>query len=185
MSDLPTLAAALKDMPEVVAHVDLVGHPSPRLHDVPTALSVAYTAQVAYKYCTARFSVPVEKIHCTVWAEDLVTDHPKIKLIEIKRIIKHMSRMPNFNRIDVNVLHQATQDYLSESRKSINEARRMQRHEYDTSKSIEVPDWFRERTQQVLASMARKGDALSREAFEQRRKEMNAAVLERQQIEEE
>lgn len=154
---LSDLSSHLRALTPVRDHADLVGHPSPMLRSLDHDTAVAYAAAVAFKDCTARFNIPVEKVHCMTWAEDLIEDHPDLKAIEIRRIIKHMSKGQVYNRIDVNVLHTATERYMQERNEAM-AAERERRHQQVKAQPVintsGAPDWFRQRTQEVERMMA-------------------------------
>lgn len=191
---LKDLAQSISSMPPVRVPSDIIGHQSPSLIQVDRDTAAAYIAAAAYKELTARYSIPVEMDHCRVWADDMIDRYPSLRLAEIRSIIRHMATIPLFNRIDVQILTQAADQYYRYRTAEIADIREREHQNRkvkgigDTEKIfVAAPDYFKERTKELerqLASQRRLTRMVQQkreQEFEKARKEL-AAMIHREDL---
>ncbi len=196
---LDKVADHTKKCSAVENHEDLIRHAAPMLSNLNPKVAQKYIAIAAYKYLTERFDIEIDKNHMAVWAEDILEDYPDLRTVEIKRIIKRMTKGAVYNRIDVNTLNLAVQEYYQERSEAIARERERIHHNRkhidqsavkgqnvvtETGKDlVEAPNWFRDRTQELLKTFPKKIDRPEHRQHKARKQEEDIeGVVERREI---
>jgi len=138
---------------------ELFIHKSPKLKKLDEEECMKFLAGVAAKMIGSMFAVDnvIGAEGFRIWAEMVYEKYDDLRICEIKEIFKKAVKTENYNRIDVQVMFGWAKDYYEEREKDVSVVRenyhRNLKNKLDEPIKVEVPEEFKERTQELVKKL--------------------------------
>lgn len=143
MQSLADIYAIEGAMPPVYNPVDLINHPSAQIRHIEPEKAKQFINGICLKAITLRFDIPIKKEIIEQWSKDLVEaihagEYRDMKLVEIKTLLRRMSKSTIYRRIDANVLTNELDSYWEERCQIVYNEKRRRNNElkYNTIEGI-------------------------------------------------